>query len=415
MNSKQRIKSALDHKSTDRIPVDFGGTPVTGIHVLAIEGLRDYYGLEKRPVKVIEPYQMLGEIDDELKDILVVDTIGLSSKKNMFGITQENWKEFRMPWGQVVLLPGEFNTTTDGDGNLLIYPEGDLEAPASAKMPASGYFFDAIIRQEPIDENELRVEDNLEEFKPISDMDLIYWKNQVEKYADSNRALIANFGGTAFGDIALVPAVQLKNPKGIRDIAEWYISTAIRQDYIHAIFDTQCKIALEKLGKLFEIIGNRIDIIFICGTDFGTQTSQFCSSETFNELYAPYYKRINNWVHKNTEWKTMKHSCGAVEPLMKNFIDAGFDIINPIQVSATGMDPLYLKKEYGQHLVFWGGGVDTQKTFQFGTPEEVYREVRERIEIFARDGGFVFNTIHNIQSTVPLKNILAMLKAIKDS
>jgi hypothetical protein len=415
MNSKQRIKSALDHKSTDRIPVDFGGTPVTGIHVLPIERLRDYYGLEKRPVKVIEPYQMLGEIDDELKDILGVDTIGLSSKNNMFGISQENWKEFRMPWGQVVLLPGEFNTTTDGDGNLLIYPEGDLEASASAKMPASGYFFDAIIRQEPIDENELRVEDNLEEFKSISGNDLIYWKNQVEKNAGSNRALVANFGGTAFGDIALVPAVQLKNPKGIRDIAEWYISTAIRQDYIHAIFDKQCKIALENLGKLFEIVGNRIDVIFICGTDFGTQTSQFCSGATFNELYAPYYKRINTWVHKNTEWKTMKHSCGAVEPLMKNFIDSGFDIINPVQVSATGMDPLYLKKEYGQHLVFWGGGVDTQKTFPFGTPEEVYREVRERIDIFARDGGFVFNTIHNIQSTVPVKNILAMLKAIKDS
>jgi len=415
MNNKERIKATLSHKNPDRVPVDFGGSPVTGIHVLAIAGLRDYFGLEKKPVKVIEPYQMLGEVDDELKDIMGVDTIGISPKNNMFGILQKNWKEYKMPWGQVVLVPGKFNTTIDADGSLLIYPEGDMDIPACAKMPASGYFFDAIIRQEPINEAALNAEDNLEEFNLISDEDLVYWKDQIEVHASSDRALVANFGGTAFGDIALVPAMQLKNPKGIRDIAEWYMSTAIRQDYVHSIFDRQCTIAIENLDKIFNVVGNNVDAVFICGTDFGTQSSQFCSGETYNELYAPYYKRVNEWIHQHTAWKTMKHSCGAVEPLMKNFIDSGFDIINPVQISATGMDPSHLKKEYGNHIVFWGGGVDTQKTLPFGTSDEVYREVCERIEIFADGGGFVFNTIHNIQSTVPVKNILSMLQAIKDS
>jgi hypothetical protein len=415
MNNKVRIKTALSHKNPDRVPVDFGGTPVTGIHVLAIAGLRDYYGLEKKPVKVIEPYQMLGEVDDELKDIMGVDTIGISPKNNMFGIPQDSWKEYKMPWGQVVLVPGRFNTTTTVDGSLLIYPEGDLDASACAKMPVSGYFFNAIIRQEPINEGELKVEDNLEEFSLLSDEDLIYWKDQIEAHASTDRAVIANFGGTAFGDIALVPAMQLKNPRGIRDIAEWYMSTTIRQDYVHSIFERQCAIAIENLEKLFSVVGENVQVVFVCGTDFGTQSSQFCSRETYDQLYAPYYKKVNTWIHEHTQWKSMKHSCGAIEPLMKNFIDSGFDIINPVQVSATGMDPAHLKQEYGEHVVFWGGGVDTQKTLPFGSPDEVYREVSERIKIFSDGGGFVFNTIHNLQSTVPVKNILAMLQAIKDS
>ena len=185
MNSKSRIHTALNHKSSDRIPVDFGGTPVTGIHVLAVERLRDYFGLEKKPVKVIEPYQMLGELEDDLREAMGIDTIGLTGKTNMFGIDNENWKELKMNWGQVVLVPGEFNTTSEPDGTLLIYPEGDTTVPPSAKMPGTGYFFDAIIRQEPINEDNLNVEDNLEEFGAISQKELIYWKNEIDKVKNS--------------------------------------------------------------------------------------------------------------------------------------------------------------------------------------------------------------------------------------
>jgi uroporphyrinogen-III decarboxylase len=228
-------------------------------------------------------------------------------------------------------------------------------------------------------------------------------------------APIVNFGGTAFGDIALVPAPFLKHPRGIRDIAEWYMSTASRQDYIHAVFARQCEIALENLKKIWDVVGNRIHVVFLCGTDFGTQTSQFCSTDTFASLYAPYYKKINDWIHAHTAWKTFKHCCGAVEPFMQPFIDAGFDVINPVQCSAAGMDPEHLKAAYGDELVFWGGGVDTQKTLPFGTPEEVYDQVRQRIDIFGENGGFVFNTIHNLQAKTPVENIASMVRAIQAS
>jgi uroporphyrinogen-III decarboxylase len=164
---------------------------------------------------------------------------------------------------------------------------------------------------------------------------------------------------------------------------------------------------------LKDIAGDMVDVAYICGTDFGTQDSSFCSVETYDELYAPYYKKINNWIHRNTSWKTFKHSCGAVEPFMEHFIDSGFDIINPVQVNAAGMDPVLLKEKYGDRLTFWGGGVDTQKVLPFGTPEEVKAHVLSECQIFAPGGGFVFNTVHNIQANVPLQNVLAMLEAIR--
>jgi uroporphyrinogen-III decarboxylase len=280
-------------------------------------------------------------------------------------------------------------------------------------MPKAAYFFDAIIRQDPIDENALDPENNLEEFALMSSEDLDYWTKAIGQRAGSEKGLVANFGGTAIGDIALVPGLNLKAPKGIRDVADWYMSTLMRPDYLHSVFTKQTDIALENLKMAKEAAADLVDVAFICGTDFGTQDSSFCSLETFDELYAPYYKKINSWIHENTPWKTFKHSCGAVEPFMEHFIEAGFDIINPVQVNATGMDPVLLKEKYGSRLTFWGGGVDTQKVLPFGSPEEVKSHVLRQCEIFAPGGGFVFNTVHNIQANVPLENVLAMLEAIR--
>lgn len=415
MNSKERVLSSLSHTQPDKIAVDFGATPVTGIHVQAIKNLRKYYGLEQKLIRVIEPYQMLGEVEDDLKEALGVDIIGISPGNNMFGIKNYGeMKEFKTFWGQTVLIPKEFNTTIDENGDLLIYPEGDTSVPASGKMPKASYFFDAVIRQEPIDENKLDIEDNLEEFDHISDEDLNYWKIEVDKVRDSDKAIIANMGGTALGDIALVPGLNLKHPKGIRDVAEWYMSVIMRPDYIHGIFERQMKIALANLEKFYATVGNDIDILFMCGTDFGTQDSQFCGVDTLEEMYIPYYKILNDWIHKNTQWKTFKHSCGAIEPFLSSFIEAGFDIINPVQINAAGMDPKHLKDTYGDQITFWGGGVDTQKVLSFGTSQDVRKQVMQQCEILSKDGGFVFNTVHNIQANVPTENIVAMIDTIEE-
>jgi hypothetical protein len=414
MTSKERVLAALRHQQPDTVPVDFGSTAVTGIHVKIIAALREHYGLEKRLVKAHEPYQMLGTIDEDLKQVLGIDLEGVVPPETMFGFRNENWRPWRMDDGFEVLVPENFKFTKDSSGDTLIYPKGDLSAPASGRMPKNGFFFDAIIRQEPIVEEELDPKDNQEEFTPISDLDLDYFEAEVKAKAKTGRAVMATFGGMAFGDIALVPAPFLKHPKGIRDIEEWYVSTLTRQPYIHDVFEKQCAVAIENLMKIHRRVGEQVNAVFICGTDFGTQWSTFCSVDTYNELYHPYYKRINDWIHIHTTWKTFKHSCGSVISLIPSFIESGFDILNPVQCSASGMDPVELKKEFGSEMTFWGGGVDTQKTMMFGTPEQVRDEVLQRCEIFGKDGGFVFNTVHNIQGNVPVKNVVAMFEALKE-
>ncbi|HLO59703.1 MAG TPA: uroporphyrinogen decarboxylase family protein [Bacteroidales bacterium] len=412
MTKRERLKAALNHRQTDKVPVDMGTTGVTGIHVLALERLRDFYGLEKRPVKLIEPFQMLGQVDDDLAEVLHLDTIGINPRNNMFGFPNEKFREYRTHWNQLLLVPELFNIITDSNGDYLICPEGDVTVPPSGKMPKTGFFFDAIIRQEPIVEENLDPVDNLEDFGVLSTIDLEYWKNQVAIGRESGKGIIANFGGTAVGDIALVPGLFLKRPKGIRDVAEWYMSMMLRPDYLKSIFEKQTDIALENFRLLYEIVGNDIDAVFLCGTDLGTQDSTFCSIDTFDELFKPYYQKMNNWIHGHTEWKTFKHCCGAVETLMTSFIESGFDIINPVQINAAGMDPATLKRKYGKDLVFWGGGVDTQKVLPFGTPADVEKQVLDLCEIFSKDGGFVFNTVHNIQANVPVENIAAIFKAL---
>ena len=331
----------------------------------------------------------------------------------MFGFENTGWKEWRLDSGLEVLVPRDFVTTEDADGSHYIYPCGDTTAPASGKMPRDGYYFDALVRQEEFDEDELNVEDNLEEFGYTSDKVLAEFAEDLTKVQGSGRAVTVNFGGTALGDIAQVPAVNLKHPKGIRDMEEWYISTVIRQDYVAEIFDRQTEIALVNLQKLNAIAGDKIDVIFICGTDFGTQSSTFCSTDTFRSLYMPYYQRVNNWIHENTKWKTLKHSCGAIEPFIPLLIEAGFDILNPVQCSAVGMDPKHIKQKYGRDIVFWGGGVDTQKLLPFGTPEQVREQVKERCAIFGEGGGYVFNGIHNIQANTPVENLAAMFEVLR--
>ncbi len=414
MESRAKLKESLEHRSSGSFPVDFGATSVTGIHVLVVQQLRRHFGLEMKPLKVTEPYQMLGEIEEDLLDHLGVDVIGISPPKNMFGHLQEDWKPFRTFWGQDVLVPGEFNTSLDTNGDLLMYPEGDTGTAASARMPVKSYFFDAIIRQKPIDDSSLNAEDNLEEFNLLGEDDLVYWKAKAEQASKSGRGVIANFGGTAVGDIALVPAVNLKDPRGIRDITEWYMSTVMRTDYLHQVFEKQTDIAVKNLEMAYQVVGDRIDAVFICGTDFGTQDSTFCDPATYNELYKPYYRKMNDWIHQHTGWKTFKHSCGAVESFMPLFIDSGFDIINPVQINAAGMDPVLLKEKYGEKLVFWGGGADTQKILPFASPTEVKDHVRRECEILSKNGGFVFNTVHNIQANVPVENVLAMVEVLRE-
>jgi len=417
MTPRQRLRATLNHQEPDRLCVDFGAGFQTGMGAGAVYRLSEaLLGRSERPVKVSEPYQMLGEIDEQLREALHLDVVGVHGPGTMFGFrNDEPFKPFKMMDGTPITVPEGFQVTTTDDGGWLIYPEGDTTAPPRGRMPAGGYFFDAIVEQSPVDDR-LNPADNCEEFGPLSKQDAQFIVNQARRYSEkTDYGIYLTIPGCAFGDIALVPATWMKRPRGIRDVEEWYISTITRPDYIRAIFDRQLEFALQIVDDLAAALGDMVDVAFVSGTDFGAQHGLFISADSYRSLFKPYHVAINKRIHELTNWKTFIHSCGAVADLIAEFIDAGFDVLNPVQCSACGMDAKTLKQEFGSDIVFWGGGIDTQRTLPFGTPDEVYRESRERIDIFAPGGGFVFNSIHNVQSNVPTPNLLAMFRAINDA
>lgn len=367
-------------------------------------------------MKVTEPFQMLGEVAPDLVDALGVDVVGVGLPTNFFGFANEDWKPWALFDGTPVNVPGRFNTdpSADPDGGVLMYPEGDRSVPPSARMPKNGFYFDAIKRQGPIDDEHLDIEDNLEEFGPLTTDELGYITREVDRLFPTGKAILGNFGGTGFGDVALVPGMNLKHPRGVRDIEEWYVSLSLRPGYIYEVFERQCDIGLANLARIHQAVGDKITAVFVTGTDFGGQQGPLVSPSTYRNLFKPFHARVNSWVHANTKWKTFIHSCGSIWRLLDDIVDAGFDALNPVQTSAADMSPAALKQRYGDRVTFWGGGIDTQSVLPFGTPADVRDMIRERMRLFGQGGGFVFNTVHNVQAGVPTENLLALYEAVND-
>ncbi len=412
MTSRERFIKAINHIETDRPPIDVGSTSTTGISAYALHFLRKKLGIDL-PVKIEEPFQILGKVEEEDRQALGVDIMGVFDRNTFFG-NKNNGKY--QPWnfrGVDMLIGEDFRYTTAENGDVFAYPKGNLNVKPSGKLPSGGYYFDGIVRSDPVDEDNLTpVEDYKEQYCLMNDEDLLYIQKQADHiYTNTEYGAIFNWGGGALGDVAHLPGTALENPVGLRDIEEWYMFHILHPEYMEELFDYQVEIAIENLKLIKEALGDKIQAIFVSGTDFGTQIDTIMSLDTFKEIYKPRYKKINNWIHENTNWKTFYHSCGAIKNFIPEFIDMGVDILNPVQCSATGMDAQELKDKFGKDIVFWGGGVDTQKTLPFGTPEEVYEETKERVKIFSKDGGFVFNSIHNIQANSSPENLLAFFKA----
>lgn len=409
--SRRRVREALSHSRPGRVPVDYGSTGFTGIHASVIATLRNYYGLEKRAAAITEPFTMIGVIEDDLCDAMGVDTVGIFPLNNLFGFANDDYRPYILN-GQEILVPGKFNTAVDANGEVLLYPGGDVEAAPSGRMRRGGFFFDQIVRQNHFDEANLNPEDNLEEFGPISEAELEHFRTQAERAARTGRGVVVTLPGTSFGCSSLVPGAGLKDPRGIREVVEWMVSTKTRKGHIHNIFSRQADIALGNLPKIHDAVKGVVDAALVDTNDFGAQLRPLFSVAIYQELFAPYHVQINSWIHEHTDWKTMKHSCGYSEPFLEAFAQAGFDLFNPVQCSA-GMDPAYLKSKYGDRVVFWGGGAET-RTLLAGTPAEVREEVLRRCDIFSDGGGFVFGCTHNIQPLTPVENVVAMVEAVRD-
>ncbi|MBS6398038.1 MAG: methyltransferase [Clostridiales bacterium] len=416
MTSRERVIAAINHREPDYVPLDLGGCGQTGMNASSLYALRKAYGLPEHPLAIAEPFQLLGEIEKDLIEKIGIDVVPLYNRGDLMGTTGPRTQPWNMPDGTPVLMPSDFAWDQDEKGNIYAYPCGDRSAPYSVHLPAGGSFFDNIDRAGEYDEDNLTpLEDFRDSFTVKTEEDCEHWERESRKlYEETDCAVMGVLGGMGLGDAAEVPGPFLKYPKGIRRMEDWLMAHLLYPEYIEEVFEYQTEMMLKNLELYRQAVGDRIQTIWVSGTDFGTQNSLMQSRNTFLELYKPYYKRVNDWIHKNTSWKTFYHSCGAVSELIPDFIDCGVDILNPVQCSARGMDAAWLKETYGKDIVFWGGGVDTQVTLPRGTSEEVYRQVMERLEIFSKGGGYVFAAIHNVVANVPSENLAAMYEAVKD-
>ncbi len=379
MKSRERVLRAVNFQETDRLPVDLGGTTgASGIHVIAYHALKKALGLDPK-VRCGDVMQMLAIVEDEIRERLGLDVVQLSPLS-----FHKAWAPVPIfdKMGSDLLLPAGLDITKGADASWTL----KSRSGASFSKPESSYYFDADDGKGWFSYPYELTDDYL---KSLS-------KNAQELYETTDYAIALNYGGN-FGS---------SDPDFLMDlIAE--------PEQVEEALSKKCDALIAKYSLLNDAVGDRCFCI-VFADDFGSQAAPMIGPEIFRERIAPHYKRFTDWLHSKTPWKLFLHSCGAIEPLMEDFVVMGVDILNPIQTSANGMDPALLKRKYGGRIVFWGGGCDTQRVLGFKSKEEVAEHVRERVGILATGGGFVFNQVHAIQPTVDAESILAMFDAVRE-
>jgi hypothetical protein len=401
MTSRERVLAALSFREPDRVPLDLGSNLQSGIMAHALDRLRRHLRLQQRRVRVHEMFQMLGEVEHDVVDRLGADILPVEPLVQFFGLRREHWKPWQLWDGTRVLVPGQFDVELDSDGGWLLHTGGVRANPVEGRMPCGGFYFDmpaltaSVPGWQPPSLSDVRREHVL----GTAELEFLQARAEHLRATTDKALMLGAWDATGLSWVGSIP--------------DFLMLMATDKRYVRDLFAVRTEVALENLEKLSRHLGDRIDIIGMDGTDYGGQNNEMISPELFEELCIPFFRVQNAWVHGATAWKTWYHSCGSIVRLLPLLIEAGVDIINPVQTSAAHMDPVTLKKRFGGRICFWGGGVDTQRTLPFCGPEEVAAEVRERVRIFAPGGGFVFNPIHNIQQGTPPANIVAAYDAAR--
>ena len=395
MTSRDRVRAALEHREPDRVPLDLGSNLTSGIMAHALDRLRRHLGLEPRPVRVHEVFQMLGDVEMDVVERLGADILPVEPLVQFFGLRRESWKPWKLWDGTEVLVPGQFDVEVDPEGGWLLHTEGDPSKPVEARMPRGGFYFDMpSLTESPPDWSPPPVEQVRQEHL-LGPEELAHMQGRAGhlRRTTDKALMLGAWDATGLPWVGSIP--------------DFLMLLVSDKDYVRECFAARTEVAIRNLEALAAHLGDTIDVIGLEGNDFGAQNTELLSPGLFEELFVPFFREQNDWVHAHTSWKTWYHCCGSITRILPLLIDCGVDVINPVQTSAAGMDPSWLKQSFGKKVVFWGGGVDTQRTLPFGSPETVAAEVRERIRILAPGGGFVFNPIHNIQQGTPPANIVS--------
>jgi uroporphyrinogen decarboxylase len=410
MNSRQRVLAALTHVQPDKVPVDFSGHRSSGIAAIAYARLRDYLALPKKPIRVYDIVQQLAIVDDDVLDLFQVDTIELGRG---FMLDDKDWKEWVLPDGTPCVIPYYINVEKNGKDWYILSDSGQQ---LGVQKEGCLYFEQCYY---PLENEDFSSSD----FDHLEDaFDQCMWMVAAHPGAHlslddeglaelaegakalrqkTDRAIIGLFGGSIFE----VPQYLFRNENYLMYMGLYPEATMRLSEKLTSLY-------LNNLEQWLGAVGPFIDVILFGGEDLGGQNGPLFSPQMYRQFYKSFHSRMWKRVRQIADIKVHLHSCGGIRPILNDLIDAGIDTFNPVQITSHGMDAKELKNEFGTRLTFWGGGCDTREILPHGTPDEIKKHVSGQLEILNKDGGFIFQQVHNIMANVPAENIVAMFRAV---
>ncbi len=407
MNSRERVLKAVNFEAPDRVPIDLGGIRASGINAVVYDKLKRRMGIES-PTRVHDNMQILAELEMEVIERLHVDVLPLEPMTARWArrdarVASEEGVRRTLFCGLDVQFPPGTKIEEREDGSWILKGRDGTDV---ARMPKDGYYFDFIsptMATGRIDPDAFRPCDT------VSDEELdAFAKHGRFLYENTDKALLG--WGASISLVGLSALLSDNITQGSLD--EWLCMLMTEKETAHDMMGRYVDAAIRRIELYHQAVGSCCFAWGVASDDAGTQKGELLSPDLFREMIKPHYKRLCDWVHAHTNWKTYLHSCGSIYHYIPEWIDAGIDILNPVQISAANMEPERLMSEFGGDIVFWGGGCDTQAVLPLGTPSEIREHVRRNIEVFSsRQGGYVFTQVHNIQQDVPVENIEAMFEA----
>ena len=410
MNSRERVLAAIAHRQPDMVPVDLGSNPSSGISATAYSRLKTHLGVSGGAVRVYDVVQQLAQPEEWALDRFGVDVVDLG---RTFNARDEDWYDMTLQSGQRAQYPAWFRPERQADGAWNVY---HADGTLIARMPAGAAFFDETCfpyaeawpaDYSGLDEAMGKVLWSALVHSPWDSASMpLFWETLRERAktlrAESDRAIMLVVGCNLF-----------EWGTFLRRIDNFLADLLLEPDKVEGLLDALMERHLATLEKACSYLGDLVDVIRF-GDDLGTDNGPFMSPDTYRSLFKPRHKMLCDYVHAHSGMHTFLHSCGSIHKVIPDLIEAGFEILNPVQTSARDMEPERLKREFGADVVFWGGGIDTRTVLNNGTPADVRRQALERLEIFSKGGGFVFNTVHNILPDVPPENVEALFGAVAE-
>jgi len=410
MNSRERILAAIEHRQPDKVPVDLGATPSSGISAIAYGNLKKHLGLTQGGTLVYDVVQQLAQPEDAVLDRFKIDVVDIG---RAFNTEAAAWQPTTLMDGQSALYPAWFHPERQADGSFIARMPDGLDI---AHMPARGTFYDQTyfpyLEDFPADYRNLDKE-----------MGKVLWAALVHSpwdhardpgFWETLRAKTLELRRTSDRALMIVVGCNLFEwGTFLRRMDNFLMDLAAEPEQVERLLDALMERHLATLEKVCRTVGDIADIVRF-GDDLGTSAGPFMSPNMYRQLFKPRHTMLCDYVHKHSKMKTFLHSCGSIRALLPDLIEAGYDIINPVQTTCLGMEADGLKKDFGKDICFWGGGCDTRTVLPTGSPQEVKDHVKRRLEILMPGGGFVFNTVHNILPDVPPQNIVAMFEAVHE-